>query len=530
MSGSSPGSGQQQVRGPAETGATRQPVGAGSGAILNGAYFAVAAAVSFFLSPFMLRRLGDAPFGLLSVTWELGGYFGLMDLGLRSAVNYYVARTASTGGTEQLRGVIRTAFWLLAGLTMAALAASFPLAWLTAGVIDRGPLDAGTVRLVLWVGFAVFALNLTGSLSAAVLSGLRRFDVQAATNIAGVIGAGLLVFGAIQAKMSLLAVALMQGLGTMLPWAAQQWVLRRWQLTKGLWPPRIRRQEARDLMTFGGANLVMRICELLTFQFDQVLIVQAAGPAPVARYHVGRFLGLHSRSLVSSVSIVLAPYFTALKTGGDEGEMRAFFLRLNRWINSLAALLVAGVLCLGEPFLRLWVGKAYVEGGWWNRSDAVLLLFALAMGVRSLSAVPYQFLLGTRRLRVLTLASIAEALLVVAGGAAAVRWKGIAAVAAVKLAASVLAASGILVPYSLREAGVRAGEYLRRSLAPAMLTAAATAAAGLGMRAMLPLAGWAEFFAAAAVSGAAGAAAFLVAGASEEDREFIRRKLRNPLG
>lgn len=512
------------------TGTSGRHVGAGSGAILNAAYFAVAALVSFFLSPFMLRRLGDAPFGLLSVTWELGGYFGLLDLGLRSAVNYHVARTAAAAGPEELRSVIRTAFWLLVGLTLAALAASFPLAWLTADLIDRGPLDAGTVRTVLWVGFAVFALNLTGSLSAAVLSGLRRFDVQAASNIAGVIGAGLLVFGAIQAKLSLLAVALLQGLGTMLPWIVQQWVLRRWQLTRGLWPPRVCREHARELVSYGGANLVMRVCELLTFQFDQLLIVQAAGPVPVARYHIGRFLGLHSRSLVSTVSTVLAPYFTALKTGGQEAEMRVFFLRLNRWINSLAALLVAGVICLGEPFLRLWVGKAYVEGEWWNRSDAVLVLFALAMGVRSLSAVPYQFLLGTRRLRVLTLASIAEALLVVAGGAVAVRWKGIAGVAAVKLAASVLAASGILVPYSVREAGIRAGEYLRRSLAPALVTAAATAAAGLGMRALLPLAGWAEFFAAAAVSGAAGAAAFLVVGTSAEDREFIRRKLRNPLG
>ncbi len=424
--------------------------------------------------------------------------------------------------------MIRTAFWLLLALTLAALAASYPLARLTAGMIDRGPLEEGTVRAVLWVGFAVFALNLTGSLSAAVLSGLRRFDVQAATNIAGLLGAGLLVYGAIQAKLSLLGVALVQGLGTMLPWSVQQWVLWRWKLTRGLWPPRVCWREARELMSYGGANLVMRICELLTFQFDQFLIVQAVGPAQVARYHVGRFLGLHSRSLVSSVTVVLAPYFTVLQQSG--GEMRGFFLRLNRWINSLAALLVAGVICLGEPFLRLWVGAPYVSGEWWNRSDVVLVIFALAMGIRALSAVPYQFLLGTRRLRVLTLASIAEALLVAAGGAMAVRWKGIAGVAAVKLLASLLAASGVLVPCSLREAGVGGREYFRGSLAPALVTGAATTAAGLGMRALLPLTGWAEFFLATAVSGAAGAAAFLLGGADREDREFIRRKLRHPLG
>lgn len=493
MNGASHDSGQRKQQDSAEAGSGGRSVGAGSGAILNAAHFFAAALVSFFLSPFLLRRLGDAPFGLLSVSWELGGYFGLLDLGLRSAVNYHVARTAATAEPEELRRVIRTAFWLLSALTLAALAASYPLAWAAAGLIDSGPLDAGTVRSVLWVGFAVFALNLTGSLSAAVLSGLRRFDVQAATNIGGVCGAGLLVFGAVQAKLSLLAVALVQGLGTMLPWIAQQWILRRWRLMTGLWPPRIGWRQARELIHFGGASLLIRICELLTFQFDQVLIVQAAGPVPVARYHIGRFLGLHSRSLIATVSAVLAPYFTAQSTAGDAEAMRAFFLRLNRWINSLAALLLAGVICLGEPFLRLWVGAAYVEGDWWNRSDTVLGLFALAMAVRSLGAVPLQFLLGTRRLRILTLSSAAEALMVVAGGALAVRWKGIAAVAAVKLATSLLVSAGILLPHSLREAGIRASEYFRQSLLPALVTAAATAAAGLALRSLLPLTGWAGF-------------------------------------
>lgn len=496
----------------------------------NAAGFLAAALVSFFLSPFLLRRLGDASFGLLSVSWELGGYFGLLDLGLRSAVNYHVARTAASAGPEELRRVIRTSFWLLSALSLAALAASYPLAWAAAGLIDRGPLDAGTVRSVLWVGFAVFALNLTGSLSAAVLSGLRRFDVQAVTNIGGVLCAGLLVFLAVQARVSLMAVALVQGLGTMLPWIAQQWVLGRWQLLTGLWPPRIVWRQARELMTFGGATLVIRVCELLTFQFDQVLIVQAAGPVAVSRYHVGRFLGLHTRSLVASISAVLAPYFTSQSTSGDAAAMRAFFLRLNRWMSSLAALLLAGVICLGEPFLRLWVGTSYVEGEWWNRSDVVLVLFALAMALRSLASVPLQFLLGTRRLRVLTLSSVAEALLVVAGGAVAVRWKGIAAVAAVKLLASMLVACGVLLPHSLREAGIRSSEYFRHSLWPALVTAAATAAAGLAMRGLLPLAGWAQFFAAAAFTGAAGAAAFVSVGASSEDRELLRRKLRHPLG
>ncbi len=332
-----------------------------------------------------------------------------------------------------------------------------------------------------------------------------------------------------QAGLGLFAVAFAQAAGTILPWLAQQMILHRWKLTAGLWPPRADRGVISQLTAYGSANLVMRLAELLAFQADQIIIVQAAGPAAVAQYHVGRFLALHSRSLINTLAMVLAPYFTDLSVQGGAAEIRAYLLRLNRWICSLAALMLAGVLALGRPFLDLWVGARYSSGEWWNRSDSVLLLFAAAMGVRALSAVPFQYLLGTRQLRIMTAALAAESVFIVAGSAAAIRWKGIAGVAAVKLASSAVLSLAVLVPYTLRQAGVPLAAYLRESLAPALLTGAATAAAGWLLRHSLVLHSWPAFFLAATASAAAGAAAFMAV-CTREDREFISRKLRSPLG
>jgi O-antigen/teichoic acid export membrane protein len=307
-------------------------------------------------------------------------------------------------------------------------------------------------------------------------------------------------------------------------------MIARWGLTAGFWPPRLDPALMRRMAGYGGANLVMRICELLTFQCDQILIVQAVGPAAVAQYQVGRFLALHSRSFVTAVTMVLAPYFTALSAAGEQREARDFFLRLAKWIHSLAAVLLAGIICLGQVFLRLWVGPQYTAGDWWGRSDVVLVIFALAMAIRSFAAVPYQFLLGTRRLRVLTLVSVVEAVFVVAGGAVGVRWNGIAALALVKLISSLFFVAAVLVPYSLREIQVDFGEYFRKSVLPGLLAGIATVATALWMAHLVAPAGWASFFASAAASGAAGAAAFILFGTGPKDREFIRRKLHTPMG
>jgi len=507
-----------------------KPIGAGSAAILNLLYFASAALVSFFLSPFLLRRLGDAPFGLLSVTWELGGYFGLLDLGLRSAINYHVARSAASARYDELQDVIRTAFWLLLCLTCLGLALSFPAAWLLPRWINTGPIEVPVVRKVLWLGLAMFALNLTGTMAASVLAGLRRFDLLAVTNIIGAVGAGGLVFLAVRAGLSLFAVAVFQGAGTLLPWVIQQAVLNKWGLTSCLWPPRIRRDLAGRLASYGSANLAMQVCGILTFQSDQVLIIQAAGPSAVALYTIGRYVAYHARSLIGVVTTVLSPYFTALTVQQDGAEARRFFLRLDCWINSLAALLLGGVISMGRPFLDLWVGPRYTSGDFWGRSDVVLLFFALAIWARAATAVPYQYLLGSRRLRLLTAALAAESVFVLGSGIVAVRWKGVAAVALVKLVSSFLLAFAALVPDALRGLRIPAREYLRRSLAPALLVGGATIAAGLLLVRWAPVSNWAMFFAAAAMAGSAGALTFWFAIAGPEDREFIRRKLRNPLG
>lgn len=504
-------------------------VGVGSGALLNGAAFAVTIAVTFFLAPFLLRRLGDDSYGLLNVTWEISGYFGLFDFGLRSAVNYHVARSSAAGKVHEIQAVIRTAFWLLVSITAAGLLVSWPLSVMTAGLIERGALDLSTVRAILWLGFAVFSLNLTGGLAGSVLAGLRRFDWLVATNIAGTLATGALVYAAVQAGMGLFSVAFAQAMGTMLPWVAQQCILQRWKLVQGIWPPRLERSLVARMTSFGGANLLMRISDLLAFQADQIIIVQAAGPAAVAQYHIGRYLALHSRTLIGVLSMVQAPYFTALSVAGRSEELQRFLLRLNRWICALAFLLLAGVLCLGGPFLGLWVGARYVSGEWWNRSDVVLLFFACAMAFRALSAVPFQFLLGTRRLGFATTVLATEALLVVGGSIAAVRWRGIAAVALVKLISSFLTTVTGLVPYALREAGIPMQAYLRQSLFPALATGAAAGAAGMLFRQMAPITAWPQLFLAAAASAAAGAVAFLTL-STAEDRDFLLRKLRSPIG
>ena len=54
--------------------------------------FAVNAAVTLVLTPFVLHELGSARYGIWILTSSIIGYYGLLDLGFRAGVTQYLTR------------------------------------------------------------------------------------------------------------------------------------------------------------------------------------------------------------------------------------------------------------------------------------------------------------------------------------------------------------------------------------------------------------------------------------------------------
>ena len=58
--------------------------------------------LGFFLSPFILHRLGDAAFGIWVLIFSITGYYGIFDLGIRSSVVRYIAKFTAVDDKEGL--------------------------------------------------------------------------------------------------------------------------------------------------------------------------------------------------------------------------------------------------------------------------------------------------------------------------------------------------------------------------------------------------------------------------------------------
>ena len=86
--------------------------------------------VMFFLSPFVVHRLGDATYGAWSLVVSLTGYLGLAELGVRAGLGRYVNWYLGKGDIPRVNGVISTA---LAFLATKSVSSPGPAPWYMGG-------------------------------------------------------------------------------------------------------------------------------------------------------------------------------------------------------------------------------------------------------------------------------------------------------------------------------------------------------------------------------------------------------------
>ena len=474
---------------------------------MSGVAFFVAAALSFLLTPYVIRKLGNSSYGVLLMASEVYGYYGLLDFGIRSAVGYFVAKLLAENDPAEAVATVRTAFWTLMTVAVMALPLAAGIAWVFPTFMNIGNVDASEVRLSVGTLLGVFALNLPGSVPDAVLVGLRRFDVSYGIRIATSSFSAVFVVVVLWLGGGLFEVALAQSSATVVSWLLQGYQLKSLGFGLALWPPRADRARLPDMLRYGGANLVSNIAQIVMLQSDVLVLGRIASATAVSYFQIGRYLSIHMLSLIGAAVMTIGPSFTHLNSIGDTAGIRTLVLNSSRMIVGVTCLITAGVLVFGPSFIALWAGQEYLRGEWWNRSDSVLTLMTLAMFCRCVTGPFGQFIVGTRRMRFFTAVRVGEAIANLGAAIVLAREFGIAGVALAKLCVSAISQFAFIMPFGMTKSGVSFSAYIKRVLLPCSIVALATAVPALLVRWVHAPDRWSVFFMEVALAGGSGAMA-----------------------
>src|SRR3989442_1286939 len=143
----------------------------------NWGSYAVAMGVNFFLSPYIVRRLGDTGYGVWTLILALTGYLGLLDLGIRGAVTRYVARFHAQGKHDKAGNVASSALVVFSSAGVLAILASLVLATFVVSRMNIPAQYLMAARVVSVLTGLSVAVSLVNGVFGGIVVGLQRFDL-----------------------------------------------------------------------------------------------------------------------------------------------------------------------------------------------------------------------------------------------------------------------------------------------------------------------------------------------------------------
>jgi membrane protein EpsK len=329
-------------------------------AVANIAGYAVSLGVGILYTPFLIRSLGPAGFGLVPLAATIASYLSLITLAINATVGRYVLVALERGEFERARRLYNTA--LVSSLALAALLLG-PIAWGAwhANRFLSIPQDVASASR--WLFLATGGAFLLTEIRAAFEVPLfcrNRLDIRSAV----VAGETLIRVAVVFALFVLVRPSLtFVGVGFIASALAATLVslcLARKLAPELTWDPSLFDLKAlRELSANGGWIVFGHVGTLLFVAFDLVVVNLLLGAGATGRYAAVMQWANMLRGLSGAVSVVFAPTLTRLYAQGDSREMVEHARTSIRLGGAFIAIPVGLICGFAEPLLRLWIGPQF---------------------------------------------------------------------------------------------------------------------------------------------------------------------------
>ncbi|HEY0687057.1 MAG TPA: oligosaccharide flippase family protein [Steroidobacter sp.] len=420
------------------------------GIVSNWAALGLSIVISFFLSPFVVNKLGSVYYGIWALTLQFTSYLHLLDFGVRESVVRYTAKYCARNQPGQLNAVLTTAALTYLPIILFCLLITGIAVWAVPGPFNIEPAYYEETRwAVLFTGLTI-TQSFFFNIFLGVLQGLRRYDLanglemgMQVFRVAAIVallsmGFGLVALSAIQFGAALLTGMIVMVIAIRL--LKQRGVKLRPSLPKGKRLPAM----TRRIVGYGFYSFVHSIAQKIVFSSDVLIVGMMMAVQSVTFYSIAATLTQYLKTLVGTSAKVFLPVASEMQASGRSGELSKLFLAGAK-LNVLIAMPIALTLAiLGTQFVGLWMGPSFTAP-----IEIVLPILAVTQILSSPHNVVVNILYGISRHAALAWLRLGEAAIMVALSLVLARSYGLMGVALGQAIPHVILVV-IVLPYLLR--------------------------------------------------------------------------------
>lgn len=334
-----------------------------AGALLSYVNLAISSVVPLLYTPVMLRILGQAEYGLYSLSNSIISYLTLLTLGIGNAIIRYLMMYRTTGNKEMCERMVGLFLTIYSVIAMTAFLIGISITRFSGEMFAQGLYPEEIRRLNTLIVIMSFstAVSFISSVFSSVITCYERYIFQRVLALVGTVAIPLLNLAALYAGFASVGMALASTFvhgGTCVLNAL--YCIRKLEIR-----PRFRNLPVhmlKELFGFSVFVLLSAIADMLYWATDKVLIGAMLGSTAVAVYNVGATFNAILQSLSSSISSVFAPRANQLVFSNSPiSESSDLLIRVGRIQYLIVSLVLSGFVAFGRPFIRLWAGEAYLE-------------------------------------------------------------------------------------------------------------------------------------------------------------------------
>lgn len=374
------------------------------------------------MMPFVIHSLGDRLYGFWILIGTFVGYYGLLDLGLSSAVVRYVSRTIGKNDTKDMNDIINTSIVIFSIIGLIILAISSILAIFCFYFINDYA-EIGLFRkIILIVGINV-AIGFPIRAFVGILTSYLRYDLLTYASIIKLILNNIFIYVLLSRGYGILALAITAFFANLLEYVA---VLI---FSKRIFPQlKISyifycKDQVKLLFNYSWKTFIAQLADILRFRVDSFVIAGFLNLNFVTYYAVGANLIDYFCNFIVNTVGIMSPVFSKYEGRGNYDLIRKRLLEVTKMSIIISVFIGASLMFYGKAFILRWMGSDF------ESSYYVIFILCIPYIIALMQNPGIGMLYGISRHNYFTVANFVEGLLNLILSLILVKYYGIYGVA-----------------------------------------------------------------------------------------------------
>ena len=430
-----------------------------------GGYF-ILTGVAFFLSPFVVHKLGNSGFGLWTLVGSLAGYFNLMDIGIRNSIGRFVARYVALDDNEGVNKSINSAFFFLSIVGLIGIIITIFLAFHVNNFFQI-PIEYQAVSklLILIVGTTI-CVGLPLSCFESILFAFERYDLINLVNISTTLLRSFLIIIFLNFGFGILSLAFITlGVGLL------DYLIRA-KIAFRLFPAAKfnfklgDKKFLKELFFYGGYVSILAISTKIIFYTDSLVIGKFLTIGAITFFAIASRLIRYGGEFITAIVRVFCPIAIKLDAKNDFNKLGRLLIKGTKLTLLFSLPICLLLMILGGQFIGLWMGKGYMSASW-----PILIVLTLPQLFAMTQRISSIIIMGMAKHKFLAYLSMIEAIANLILSIILVRKIGLIGVAWGTAIPSLINYIIFVPSYVCKLLGIPLGTYLKKVFIRPLLSA-----------------------------------------------------------